>query len=82
MLKQYLKAAFLNFNKCSPPTCLHFAIESSRSIQDQALDLQELVWLVASNNSETEPPTTLFQLGINESPFQLGSVPSKERLPS
>lgn len=63
-------------------TCLHFAIEGGRSIQDQALDLQELVWLVASHNSETKPPATLFQLGVDECPLQLGAVPGEERLPS
>lgn len=72
----------MNVDTFSKPTCLHFAIESSRSIQDQALDLQELVWLVASHDGEAEPSTALFQLGIDEGPLQLGSVPSKERLPS
>lgn len=66
----------------SENTCLHLAIEGGRSIEDQALDLQELVRLVASHNGEAEAPATLFQLGVDEIPLQFGTVPRKERLPS
>lgn len=63
-------------------TGLHLAVQRCRSVQDEALDLQELIWLVAAHYRETEATAALFQLGVDKVALQLRAVASEERLPS
>lgn len=60
-------------------TCLHLAIQCSRTIQDEALDLQELIRLVPSNHREAKASTAFPKLRVNELAFQLRGVSCKKR---
>lgn len=68
---QSTRQSVVHSSPSSSPTCLHLAIQSSRSVEDQALDLQELVGLVSPDDREAEPAAALFQLGVDKGSLQL-----------
>lgn len=52
-------------------TCVHLAILSRRSFRNDALDLQELVRFVTTNDGEAEAHVALLQHRREERPFEL-----------
>lgn len=59
-------------------TCLHLAIQGSRTIEDQALDLEKLIRFIPSNHGEAKSSTAFPQLRVDEFAFQLGRVSCKK----
>lgn len=63
---------------CTDPTCFHLAVQCSRTIEDQALDLEEFIGLVPTNHCEAKAPTAFPQLCVNELAFQFRRVSCKK----
>ncbi len=61
MLFFVCKSEFQLFRPCSRLTCGHLSISCGRPIGDNALDLEELVRLIASDNSEAKAHVALLE---------------------
>ena len=66
--------------RCLKLTCGHFPVSRGGPIRDDALDLEELVRLVASNNGEAKAHVALLERCGQETAFQLSGVPREEGL--